>query len=75
MSRITSAHDAPLGIPGGPLVRPGATVRVDNWDVLKENAIVKAWREAGLLVEEPDDPLDHDGDGRKGGSLPKAKRS
>ncbi|MEN5147182.1 hypothetical protein [Brevundimonas diminuta] len=30
---------------------------------------------AGKAVEIAQDPLDHDGDGRKGGSLPKAKKT
>lgn len=30
---------------------------------------------AGKAVEAAPDPLDHDRDGRKGGSLPKAKKS
>lgn len=74
MARVTSKHDAPLGIPGGPSLRPGATVWVDQWDILRENSVVKAWLDAGLIEEEPADPLDHDGDGKKGGSLPKSKR-
>lgn len=75
MARITSSHDAPLGIPGGPTIRPGASVRIDQWDILKENETVKAWVAAGILSEEADDPLDHDGNGFKGGSVPKSKRA
>lgn len=73
MTRVTSKHNVPLGIPGGPEFRPGATVLVERWDVLKQNALVAAWLSAGLIVEESD-PLDHDGDGKKGGSLPKGQR-
>lgn len=76
MARIVSTHKAPLGLPGGVTLRPGVSVEVDNWRVMRHHGVVKQWLAAGVLevVEaseaEISDPLDHDGDGHKGGSLP-----
>ncbi|MCF1502191.1 hypothetical protein L0F51_00230 [Afifella sp. H1R] len=48
-ANVTSHHDAPLPLPGGTLLRPGATARVENWDVVKAHPTVKAWLAANAI--------------------------
>ena len=63
------------------LYRPGATLRVWNAHDVDTLIVDDGEEEARALAQgwthrpgEKRDPLDHDGDGRKGGSLPKRRR-
>lgn len=48
---VTNHHDGALGMPaGGPLIPPGRTARVDRWEIVSENQVVKAWLAAGVLT-------------------------
>jgi|TARA_R100000049_G_C1932626_1_gene76489 hypothetical protein len=49
MARITSHHESPLPIPGGPIVHPGRSVFVKRWHVVKRMAMVQAWLTAGAI--------------------------
>lgn len=51
MARITNTHHSPLGLPGGPVIEPGRSAKVENWDIVCEHHIVAMWLEQGLLVE------------------------
>lgn len=59
------------------LYRPGSAVRVwnahdvDTMIADNEDDHLQALEDGWAESPEPRDPLDHDGDGRKGGSLPK----
>lgn len=76
MAVIVSRHKSPLGLPGGITLNPGRKVKVERWEIIKDHAVVSAWLRAGVISVEEEgqpamaasDPLDHDGDGRKGGS-------
>jgi hypothetical protein len=76
MAKIVSTYKAPLGLPSGVFLRPGVPVEIKDWRVLRNHGVVKQWLAAGVIevVEDAEDeladPLDHDGDGNKGGSLP-----
>lgn len=60
MANVTSHYEAPLHIPGGPTIPPGATVKVDRWEVHSKRPIVRAWlRAKAISVEsEAGKPLD-----------------
>ncbi|BCD88054.1 hypothetical protein PSm6_44610 [Pseudomonas solani] len=45
MSKIT-----PIGLPGGPLIAPGASEQVDHWDQVKNRKNVAFYVERGVLV-------------------------
>lgn len=49
MAVIISHHKGPLGLPGGPVLRPEAKTEVARWDIIKRHAVVKAWIEVGVL--------------------------
>ena len=56
--------------------KPGRKVEFSKGQVLEEKDLPEGhsfadWVEKGLVTA-PRDPLDHDGDGRKGGSISKA---
>ena len=77
MAKIVSRHTAPLGLPGGTFMRPGVPVEVADWRSMRHHGVVKQWLAAGVIEvveaspeEAATDPLDHDGDGHKGGSMP-----
>lgn len=46
---VTNNSKGALGLPGGPVIRPGATVRVKDWEK-KESSVVKSWIEAKALT-------------------------
>ena len=52
MAIIISNHDAPLPLPGGVTLRPGARTNVERWDFIKNDDVVKSLIKAGLLTEE-----------------------
>lgn len=45
---VTNKSTGPLGLRGGPIIQPGATVRVDDWEK-KDSPVLRAWIEAGAL--------------------------
>jgi hypothetical protein len=49
---VTSNHTSPLGLPRGPVILPGRSVKVDNWYVLRNHAVVRSWLAAGVLSVE-----------------------
>lgn len=49
MTVVTSNHTSPLGLPRGPVILPGRSVKVDNWHVLKNHAVVSSWLAAGVI--------------------------
>ena len=55
MARITSHHESPLPIPGGPVVYPGRSVYVKRWHVVKRMAMIQAWLAAGVITAEESD--------------------
>lgn len=57
MTSLKSNHDAPLPLPGvGGILNPGATRKVDKWNVLRHNDTIKAWISAGLVEVIDDKP-------------------
>jgi len=71
--RVTDAADGSVRIAGRfPLA--GETVRLTEKEALWEMRRGLVEPLAADVVTAVADPLDHDGDGRKGGSLPRAPR-
>lgn len=80
MVTVTLRHTGPLGLPRGPVLRPGVATNVPDWHIQQHHPVVRQWVDVGVLVVEGEDqeeprkpffsPLDHDQDGRKGGSKP-----
>lgn len=52
MTVVTNNHTSPLGLPRGLVIQPGTSVRVDNWRILRNHAVVAAWLAAGVLSVE-----------------------
>lgn len=57
MTTVKSNHSGPLGLPRGPVINPGASVKVDapGYDrFLRMHAVGRAWLAAGVIeiVEE-----------------------
>lgn len=75
---VTLNHTGPLGLPSGLVLRPGVATDVPGWFTLRNHPVVAHWLKVGVLSQsdaktietKKPDPLDHDGDGRKGGSKP-----
>lgn len=89
MTSVTSRYQGNLGLPlGGPVLRPGVPTHVKRWDIIKGHPVVKAWLAAKVIEADAPEiaekappapiearhPLDHDGDGVPGGSLPASER-
>ncbi|MCO5152577.1 MULTISPECIES: hypothetical protein [unclassified Shinella] len=57
MTKVTSNHDGPLGLPGGVVLRPGVATNVERWSIIKDHAVVRSWIDAGVLEsdEQSDD--------------------
>lgn len=52
MATIKSNHDGPLGLPRGPVVDPGKSVKVDipGYDrFLRMHSVGRAWLDAGVI--------------------------
>lgn len=62
-ANVTNTSRSPLGLPRGPIIDPGKTVRVNDWDKKESNIVVQAWLKAGALTVEAveDDGLRQDG--------------
>lgn len=56
MAVIRSKHTSPLGLPRGPVIEPGKSVRVGNWHVLRAHPVVSAWLAAGVIEEVAEGP-------------------
>lgn len=70
MTVVTNHHESPLGLPRGPVIEPGRSVKVDNWHVLRNHVVVKAWLAAEVIsVEDGEEEPVHQDDGA---SLPAA---
>ncbi len=70
--KITNIAPGPRGIhtlAGSVILNPGQTIEAELSEVELEGSKETGWFEFGKP-----DPLDHDGDGKKGGSLPKSAR-
>lgn len=50
MASITNKHHTPLGLPNGTTLSPGVATNVQDWDEIKDNAVLKAWEKAGILA-------------------------
>jgi hypothetical protein len=55
--KVTNNHSGPLGLPGGQELLSKVSTHVDGWDEIKENAVVKSWLKAGILVEDAPDAV------------------
>lgn len=54
MTRITNNFIQPLGLPGGPVIAPGATEKVRDWETMHAaSRIVQRWVKAGILTVVP----------------------
>lgn len=51
--KVTNTTKSPLGLPRGPQINPGASVRVDDWEKKEGQAVAKAWIDARALIVEP----------------------
>ena len=70
MAHIRNISNGPRGAYLGTTL-----VMADPNEVIEADDFAEEWFEEVEEAEEaPADPLDHDGDGRKGGSLPKQPR-
>jgi len=49
MATITNKHSTPLSLQDGTTLPPGVATNVENWDELKDNAVLQAWQNAGIL--------------------------
>lgn len=58
MAKITSHYESPLGLPNGVEIAPGRTVKVDNWHILRDHHVVKAWLAVKAISAEDDDDDD-----------------
>jgi hypothetical protein len=80
--KIQNTRTGPMTIAGVHMIGPGETREFSDavWDTLKDRPRVVEWLERGDLkavtgaaAAPAVDPLDHDGDGKRGGSKkPKA---
>lgn len=59
MANVKSHYVSPLGLPNGIEIAPGRTVRVDDWNKIRDHHVVKAWLAAeAISVEDDDEPAD-----------------
>lgn len=66
MASVISKLSGPFGLPRGPVLLPGKATDVAGWDEIKEHQHIKHLLETKAI--EVVSPLDHDKDGKKGGS-------
>jgi hypothetical protein len=54
MANVTNCTPIPLTLPvTGQVIRPGATIRADRWNIVKGAEVVRAWLQSkALTVEE-----------------------
>lgn len=55
MANVTSHYVSPLGLPNGVEIPAGRTVRVDDWHIIRDHHVVKAWLAAEAISVEGDD--------------------
>lgn len=46
---LTSNFERSLRLPGGIIIDPGKSVEIEDWEKLKNHAVVKQWLEKGIL--------------------------
>lgn len=46
---VRNLSEGTLGLPGGVVIAPKATVRVANFDAIDSNAAIKSWLDAGMI--------------------------
>jgi len=51
MTVLKNNHSAALGLPNGTVVQPGASVKVDDFNKVKDHPVVASWLEVGALEE------------------------
>ena len=63
-ANLTSSHTSPLGLPNkaNTILPPNVTVKVPDWEILKNNSVVKAWMKAGILSVQEDEAEDDGGE-------------
>ena len=49
MSVVKNNSDAPLGLPGGPVVPAKTSIFVPDFKTMESNDVVKAWLDSGML--------------------------
>lgn len=49
MTSITNSHSTALSLPDGTILPAGVATNVPHWDDFKDNAVIKAWQERGIL--------------------------
>lgn len=63
---VTNKSQSALGLPNGPVIQPGATAQVENFEAMDSNPVVKSWIEAGALVLGDEGDADAAGDNPSG---------
>lgn len=61
--KLKNNHDMDLRLPGGQLAPKGKTITVENWNHLKNNAVMKSWLAAKIFTASKDaaDKVEDDG--------------
>lgn len=49
---VSNRSKSPLGLPGNPVLDPGQTAFIHDWETISKNRIVSAWLHRGMLVVE-----------------------
>ena len=49
MTNVTNNYSAPLGLPDGQLIPANTTVKVENWNIVKDHPVVKSWIDTKAL--------------------------
>lgn len=73
MTSVISRLSGPFGLPRGPVLVPGQAMEVTNWEEIKEHQHIKHLMATKAI--EVVGSLDHDGDGKPGGSEPQGEVS
>lgn len=55
---VTNNYSSPLGLPKGPTIEVGKSVKVDNWNALRNHDVIKAWLNAEVISVEVDEEED-----------------
>lgn len=48
--QVLNTHKSAIGLPGGYVLAPGEPQFIPTWPRLCQNAVIKAWVKAGVLV-------------------------
>lgn len=55
MAKITNLYGSRIALPDGTEIDAGETAEVENWDKLKDHAVVSVWLSAGVIDAELSD--------------------